>query len=625
MEDSTTITIDPAERQQTSSGTDDLSKNREKLSDQANRNNHAQPVDLVPEKKPLWRRVLITVALLSSVFLVALDVNILATATPKITTEFHSLEDAAWYTTSYNLAKLATQPAFGRLYTSFSLKWTFCWSIMVFIIGSIICAVAPNSAVLIFGRAFQGCSTAGVFTGGLVIAAYVVSKQKVPLFISFISTMFMVASIVGPVLGGILTESSLTWRFCFWINLPISAVCLVFTYFGFQEPARDHTNVTLKEKLLSLDPIGTCLILASMTCLVLALQWGGAVLPWSDSRVCGTLIGFGLLLVLFLFLQVRQKERALVPIRILIHRTVGFGCLAGGAVIMAINCLTVYLPFYFQATKGVSPATSGLYILALGIPNSLATVACGLLMTTTRYYIPYLMAGSAVLAVGSGLLSTLNVSSNVGHIIGYQFIASIGFGFSVQVPLTAMQNVLNEADLPTGNSLFMFAQSLGTVIALPIAQSVFLETLNKKLDARLSDAQASQIIDLGASSVDAGHMDDDLVPFVAAAYGYAVQAAVYVAVAAAVLGFVTAGLMEWKTLDFKKGADGAGGGSESAEDGHGTSGRFEESTRIFTGLRKYEEITGEVPLSKCTENSLGPASILLLLGAGLKNSEVSGM
>jgi len=94
------------------------------------------------------------------------------------------------------------------------------------------------------------------------------------------------------------------------------------------------------------------------------------------------------------------------------------GCIAGGSVIMAINCLTVYLPFYFQATKGVSPATSGLYILALGIPNSLATVACGLLMSTTRYYIPYMMAGAAVLAVGSGLLSTLNVSSNVGHIIG---------------------------------------------------------------------------------------------------------------------------------------------------------------------------------------------------------------
>jgi len=89
----------------------------------------------------------------------------------------------------------------------------------------------------------------------------------------------------------------------------ISAVCLVFTYVGFQEPIRGTTNVPLREKLLSLDPIGTCLILASMTCLVLALQWGGAVLPWSDSRVWGTLLGFGLLLVLFLLLQVRQKER----------------------------------------------------------------------------------------------------------------------------------------------------------------------------------------------------------------------------------------------------------------------------------------------------------------------------
>lgn len=144
-------------------------------------------------------------------------------------------------------------------------------------------------------------------------------------------------------------------------------------------------------------------------------------------------------------------------------------------------------------------------------------------------------------------------------------MASIGFGFSVQVPLTAMQNVLNEADLPTGNSLFMFAQSLGTVIALPIAQSIFLGTLDDKLDARLSDDQASQITDLGAANVDVEHMDADLVPFVAAAYGYAVQAAIYVAVAAAALAFVTAGLMEWKKLDFKKSPTGSVGQSDSAE------------------------------------------------------------
>jgi ABC-type siderophore export system fused ATPase/permease subunit len=133
-----------------------------------------------------------------------------------------------------------------------------------------------------------------------------------------------------------------------------------------------------------------------------------------------------------------------------------------------------------------------------------------------------------------------------------------------------MQNVLSEADLPTGNSLFMFAQSLGTVIALPIAQSIFLETLHNELDGRLSDTQASQIIDLGASSVDPDHMDIDLVPIVAAAYSSAVQAAIYVAVAAAVLAFVTAALMEWKTLNVRKGTAGPGGESDPGEGAVGT-------------------------------------------------------
>lgn len=146
-----------------------------------------------------------------------------------------------------------------------------------------------------------------------------------------------------------------------------------------------------------------------------------------------------------------------------------------------------------------------------------------------------------------------------------------------------MQNVLNEADLPTGNSLFMFAQSLGTVIALPIAQSIFLGTLDDKLDARLSDAQASQITELGASSVDGDHMDAALVPFVAAAYGHAVQAAVYVAVAAAALAFVTAGLMEWKKLNFKGDPLEPAGQSDSAEEAVAT------PPRVYMGGRNVQE------------------------------------
>ena len=157
----------------------------------------------------------------------------------------------------------------------------------------------------------------------------------------------------------------------------------------------------------------------------------------------------------------------------------------------------------------------------------------------------------------------------------------MGFGFSVQVPLTGMHNVLKEADLPTGNSLFMFAQSLGTVIALPVAQSIFLGTLDDKLDARLSDDQASQIIDLGASSVDVDHMDADLVPFVAAAYGHAVQAAVYVSVAAAALAFATAGLMEWKKLNFKQSHDEPNGQPDSAEKANCTPTGVEVKSKVL--------------------------------------------
>lgn len=348
-------------------------------------------------------------------------------------------------------------------------------------------------------------------------------------------------------------------------------------YVSFEDPETKTNKVSLKERLASLDPFGTILVIGSMACLVLALQWGGSSLLWRDSKVWGCLLGFGLLMAAFLVIQVRQKERsvtmraqlhfyavrvlmlikdttlrALIPIRILTHRTVGFGCMSSLFTIMAFNVLGYYLPFYFQASRGLSARTSGLYILALACPETLAGLSSGLGVTLTKQIVPFLVFSGAVLTIGSGLLSTLNVSSSIGSVLGYEVIASVGFGLGIQVPLTAIRNVLDEVDIPIGNSLVIFCQSLGTVFALPIAQAIFISTLRQRLAARLDENEIARIIKLGASNVNVAHMDEDMVSFVAEAYADGVDMAIYFAIAAAGMVFFAACMMEWKRLEKKE-------------------------------------------------------------------------
>lgn len=142
-----------------------------------------------------------------------------ATAVPKITSEFHRLDDISWYGVAYKVAQMALQPSYGRLYVCFPLKTVFCVCIAVFGAGSIICATSLSSAVFIAGRAIQGTGAAGIFSGALIMCNYVVSKEKLPIFLSIISSMYITASVTGPTVGGVIASSRSTWRFCFWLNL----------------------------------------------------------------------------------------------------------------------------------------------------------------------------------------------------------------------------------------------------------------------------------------------------------------------------------------------------------------------------------------------------------------------
>ncbi|OBT38656.1 hypothetical protein VE00_10760, partial [Pseudogymnoascus sp. WSF 3629] len=490
---------------------------------------------------------LLGLALMASIFMIALDLSIITTAIPKITTRFNSLGDVGWYGSAYLLAQMAFQPSFGKIYTYFDLKLTFMTSIAIFEVGSVVCAAAPSSMAFIIGRAVAGFGAAGIFCGGLVIVANTVHMRQRPLFVGIVTSMYGVASVLGPTLGGLMTDSPrLTWRFCFWVNLPFGAIAVAIVTFVFKPTTVVNTGLSIPQKLAKSGIAGVVILLADMTCLVLALQWGGSVYPWSNPRVWGLLLGFGLLTILFIGLQIRGKDDALIPPRIVTQRSVSICCLYVSFMQLAILSLVYFLPFFFQAVQGSSAKTSGLSILPFGITTAIATLISSAIVTLSGIYIPFMWLGAALLAIGTGLLHTLHRSSPMSEWFGYQVISGIGFGIGVQIPFFAIQIVLDAADIPVASALMAFCQSLGGTVGAAVAQNVFQSSLVRNLN-KIPGIDVGRVVTAGgAGVVDA--VPATLLGAARDAYNVATTSAFLVAVASAGVCFIASLGMEWRTI-----------------------------------------------------------------------------
>ena len=260
-----------------------------------------------------------------------------ATAIPQITTVFNSLDDVGWYGSSYLLCTTSLQPSFGKIYSFVNVKYTYLIAVAIFEVGSIVCALAKNSPMLIVGRAIAGAGAAGIFSGGMTIIGFTVPLRKRAIYIALLSSMFGIASVVGPLIGGVFTDApNLTWRWCFWINLPIGGVAMLSVFLFFKNPVRKQSKLTFIQKIAEMDLLGAAVLISAIVCLLLALQWGGTTYAWSDSHVWGCLLGFGLLITAFIALQFWRGERATIPPRIMKQRTVAAGCVFSAFLAMAI-------------------------------------------------------------------------------------------------------------------------------------------------------------------------------------------------------------------------------------------------------------------------------------------------
>jgi predicted MFS family arabinose efflux permease len=460
--------------------------------------------------------ILLTTGLCLTTLVVALDNTIIATAIPKITSQFNSLLDVGWYGSSYLLTTTALQPSFGKIYTHFNVKWTYVIATVIFEIGSIICAAAQNSVMLIVGRAVAGAGAAALFSGGLTIVGFSVPLRSRPIYIAALSSMFGIASVVGPLLGGVLTDRA-TWRWCVWINLPIGGIAIAFVSLFFHPAPRQASNMSVKKRILEIDLLGAAFLMSAIVCLLLALQWGGSTYPWKDSRVWGCLLGFGLLLIVFIAQQLRRGDRATIPPRILRNRTVLSSCLFSMFLSMGLYVHIFYLPFYFQAIKGTTAEGSGIHTIPYLISLTVSSIIVGGAITVLGYFKPWMIGGAAVFGVGAGLLYTLAIDTSDPKWIGYEILAGFGAGGAIQVPFISVQVALSKPDMPTGNAMAIFFNSLGGALSISIAQNIFQNGLYSNIPIYAPAVSVMEVIAAGSTNLRSAISPADL-PGVLQAY-----------------------------------------------------------------------------------------------------------
>jgi MFS family permease len=350
--------------------------------------------------------------------------------------------------------------------------------------------------MLIIGRAVAGIGASALLSGSINIVAYAVALEKRAAYNAGVSSMYTLASITGPLLGGAFTDK-VSWRWSFWINLPLGAVAFLTVAVFFTSPRR-NSQLSLREKLSNLDFFGAIFFIGGTICLLLALQWGGSVFPWTDSKIWGLFIGFALIIPVFVWIQIKRGKRATMPASIIKKRTVIVCILYSFLYSMALYTHIYYLPLYFQAVEHTSAVGSGVRFIPYLVFNTIVAILMGMYVNRTGYYYFLMWIGPIIFTIGCGLLSTLGVNSGVGEWLGYQIMAGIGRG-SGQLPFIAVQVVLTPEEVPIGSSLVMLATSLGGAVSLSISQTIFNNDLVKQVAKYAPSINPSLVLNTGAT------------------------------------------------------------------------------------------------------------------------------
>ena len=449
----------------------------------------AQAPQASPGHSPQLKLVLS--ALMLGMVLASLDQTIVSTALPTIVGDLGGLNHLSWVVTAYLLASTVSTPLYGKLGDQYGRKRLFIAAIVIFLIGSALCGLSQSMNQLIIFRALQGLGGGGLMVGAQAVMADVLPPRERGRYSGYFGAVFGVTSIAGPLIGGFLVDHA-SWRWVFYVNLPLGILALAVISVALHTPTSRVAH--------EIDYLGSALLAAAVTCIVLVTTWGGTTYAWGSVTILTMMVAVVVLLGLFIMVEGRAAE-PVIPLSLFRNRVFSVSSGVGFIVGFSLFGVITYLPQYQQVVRGASATASGLQLFPLMGGLLIGSIGSGQIISRTGRYKLFPIIGTAILAFGMFLLSHLGVHTSVLTAGIFMAITGFGLGLTMQVLVLAVQNTVAPSQLGTATSAATFFRSIGGAIGVSVFSAVFNNQLAGKLHKLLPQLAANPALakDLRAS------------------------------------------------------------------------------------------------------------------------------
>jgi EmrB/QacA subfamily drug resistance transporter len=430
-------------------------------------------VTAVPE--PRQRLRVIFPALMLVLLLASLDQTIVSTALPTIVGDLGGLQHLSWVVTAYLLSSTVTGPLYGKLGDLYGRKPVLQFAVVVFLIGSALCGISQSMFQLIAFRTLQGIGAGGLIVVTLAVVGDVVPPRDRGKYQGFFGAVFGVSTVIGPLLGGFFVDN-LSWRWIFYVNIPVGLVALVVIGVAFHSRSLKHRH--------TIDWLGAGLLAATLSAIVLFTSLGGTTWAWGSPQIILLMIASVVLLPLFVYVEGHCPE-PILPLSLFRNHTFTVTSIIGFIIGFALFGAITYLPLYLQVTKGLTPTRSGLQLTPLMAGLLVASIGSGQLISKLGRYRMFPIAGTAIITVGMVLLSRLGPTTSVWVTAAYSVVLGFGLGLVMQVLVLAVQNAVRPQEMGVATSGSTMFRQIGGSIGVSVFGAIFANRLRVELASRL--------------------------------------------------------------------------------------------------------------------------------------------